>query len=82
VICDDRINATGEDSGIKILVQFAALHGGAQHSYLIRHLPEQTQVRTVTVNRFESSLVISDELEKEITIRLDRDDERRRLLAS
>ena len=31
--------------------------------------------------RFESSLVIADELEKEITIRLDRDDDRQRLLA-
>lgn len=82
VICDERINVPGEDSAIKILVQFAALHGGAQHSYLIRHLPDQPQVRTVTVNRFESSLVIADELEKEITIRLDRDDAQRRLLAS
>jgi uncharacterized protein len=82
VISDERINAPGEDGEVKVLVQFAALHSGAQHSYLIRHLPDGPQVRTVTLNRFESSLVISDELEKEITIRLDREDERRRLLAS
>jgi uncharacterized protein len=82
VISDERINQPDESGCVKILVQFAALHGGAQHSYLIRHSVQGVLVRSVTVNRFESSLIVSDDLEKEITIRLEQDEEMSRLLAS
>jgi hypothetical protein len=48
---------------------------------LIRHSLDGVLVRPVTVNRFESSLIVSDDLEKEITIRLAQDEEVSRLLA-
>jgi hypothetical protein len=80
VVSDERINDQLEAQTVKILVQFAALHGGAQHSFLIEHTLDGPSVRPVTVNRFESSLIISDELEREITIRLDRDEELSRLM--
>jgi hypothetical protein len=81
VISDERINQPDESSYVNLLVQFAALHGGGQHSYLIRHSLDGVLVRPVTVNRFESSLIVSDDLEKEITIRLAQDEEVSRLLA-
>lgn len=82
VISDERINPPDEGSCVNLLVQFAALHGGGQHSYLIRHSLEGVLVRSVTVNRFESSLIVFDDLEREITIRLEQDEALSRLLAS
>jgi len=68
VICDERINDAGD--GINILVQFAATHAGAYHSFLLTHRPGGAVVKPVMVNRFEATLVVSRELEQEITLRL------------
>lgn len=68
VICDERINDEGD--GINILVQFAATHAGAYHSFMLTHRPGGATVRPVMVNRFEATLVVSRELEQEITLRL------------
>lgn len=68
VICDERIN--DEPGGINILVQFAATHAGAFHSFMLTHRPGGATVRPVMVNRFEATLVVSRELEQEITMRL------------
>jgi hypothetical protein len=82
VICDERINdPQGAADTVKILIQFAALHGGGNHSYLIEHSIRGATIRSVIVNRLESSILVSDELEQEITIRLDRHDERVRYIA-
>lgn len=68
VICDERIN--DEAGGINILVQFAATHAGAYHSFMLTQQPGGSTVRPVMVNRFEATLVVSRELEQEITLRL------------
>jgi hypothetical protein len=68
VICDERIN--DEADGINILVQFAATHAGAYHSFMLTHRTSGSTVRPVMVNRFEATLVVSRELEQEITLRL------------
>jgi hypothetical protein len=81
VICDSRLNDARGAPSIKILVQFAALHGGADHSYLIEHSTRGVEVRQVIINRLESALVISDDLAREITIRIDRGADEVRLLA-
>jgi hypothetical protein len=73
VICDERINdeaGRDEAGGINILVQFAATHAGAYHSFMLTHRPGGSTVRPVMVNRFEATLVVSRELEQEITLRL------------
>lgn len=68
VICDERIN--DEAGEINILVQFAATHAGAYHSFMLTHRTGGSTVRPVMVNRFEATLVVSRELEQEITLRL------------
>ncbi|HEY0940793.1 MAG TPA: hypothetical protein VGE08_11895 [Steroidobacter sp.] len=68
VICDERIN--DDAAGINILVQFAATHAGAFHSFMLTHRPGGSTVRPVMVNRFEATLVVSRELEQEITLRI------------
>lgn len=78
VVCDERLNDEAHVGTTRILIQFASLHGGGFHSYLIQHSMKGTDVRSVTVNRFESSLVVSDDLEREITIRIDRPQESQR----
>jgi hypothetical protein len=74
VICDERIN-DDDDAGINILIQFAAMHAGAYHSFMLTHRPGGSTVRPVMVNRFEATLVVSRELEQEITLRLPRKDD-------
>lgn len=69
VICDERIN-DGEHDGISILVQFAATHAGEYHSFMLTHRPDGATVRPVMVNRFEATLVVTRELEQEITLRI------------
>jgi len=69
VICDERIN-DGHEQGINILVQFAATHAGEYHSFMLTHRLIGAVVRPVMVNRFEATLVVSRELEQEITISL------------
>jgi hypothetical protein len=70
VICDERINDGRQGHKVNILVQFAAIHPGEYHSFLITHALGGSTVKPVMVNRFEATLVVSPELEQEITIRL------------
>lgn len=70
VICDERINDGHEPQAINVLVQFAATHAGEYHSFMLTHRPNGSTVRPVMVNRFEATLVVSRELEQEITLRL------------
>ncbi len=81
VICDERINDEAHPGTTRILIQFASLHGGGYHTYMIQHSTKGTDVRPVTVNRFETSLVVLDDLEREITIRLDRQEYLQRMMA-
>lgn len=82
VICDERINDLHEDPGaLNLLVQFAALHAGEYHSFMITHSVRGSTVRPVAINRLEASLRIADELEREITIRVDQEDDYIRVLA-
>lgn len=70
VICDERINDGNQLDGINVLVQFAATHAGEYHSFMLTQRPGGGTVRPVMVNRFEATLVVSRELEQEITLRL------------
>lgn len=71
VICDSRINDERDDPGaINILVQFAALHAGEYHSFMITHTPQASGVRPILINRLETPLVLSADLEDEVTIKL------------
>ena len=71
VICDERINdETDEPRIVNILVQFAATHAGEYHSFMITHSVRGATVRPVAVNRLEATLIVSHELEREITIKL------------
>lgn len=51
-------------------VQFAATHAGEYHSFMLTQRASGATVRPVVVNRFEATLVVSRELEQEITLRL------------
>jgi hypothetical protein len=79
VICDDRINdgatsqGTAADSLVNILVQFAAIHVGEYHSFMISHGTHASTVRPIAVNRLESALLVSAELEQEITLSIFQD---------
>ena len=76
VICDDRINeslppGTGSSGNVvNILVQFAAIHVGEYHSFMISHGAHASTVKPIAVNRLESSLLATAELEQEITLSL------------
>jgi hypothetical protein len=70
VICDERINDESDPHELNILVQFAAVHAGEYHSFMITHSLHGSTVRQVAVNRLEASLIVSHELEHEITIKL------------
>jgi Bacteriophage tail sheath protein len=72
VVCDERINRPDDPRTVNILVQFAALHAGEYHSVLITHAVQGSSVRQVAVNRLEASLIVSHELQQELTIRLKR----------
>ena len=75
VICDDRINDTnGSSKVVNILVQFAAIHVGEYHSFMISHGPHSSTVRPIAVNRLQSALLVTAELEQEITLSLLTDD--------
>jgi len=70
VICDDRINEHSATSTVNILVQFAAIHVGEYHSYMIGHGPHSSTVRPIAVNRLQSALLVTAELDQEITLSL------------
>ncbi|AMN45823.1 hypothetical protein ACG33_01610 [Steroidobacter denitrificans] len=77
VICDDRINVAGRTPReVNILVQFAATRPGEYHSFMITHsvAHRAARVRPVLVNRLEASLIVTHQLEHEVTIRLRRMD--------
>ncbi len=82
VVCDERINDGQAANTFQILVQFAALHTGEYHSFLIVHSVRGSVVRPVVVNRLEASLLLADDLEREITIRVDQERDFVRVLAS
>jgi phage tail sheath protein FI len=72
VICDERINEPSPDAAeINILVQFAANHIDSFHSFMITHTAAGSRVRPVVINRLEASLIVSSELEREITMRVE-----------
>lgn len=76
VICDGRINEDRDTPGtMNILVQLAALHAGEYHSFMITHTPQRSVVRPIMINRLETTLVLSSELEAEITMTLDASEE-------
>ncbi|HEY6642335.1 hypothetical protein [Povalibacter sp.] len=82
VICDERINDPLDDPGaLHLLVQFAALHTGDYHSHMITHTAKGSTVRPVVINRLEASLRLADDLEREITIRVDQENDFIRVLA-
>jgi hypothetical protein len=71
VICDERINELNATSPcMNVLVQFAIAHASGYHSFLLTHSTLGAVVRPVAVNRLEASLIVSHELEQEITIPL------------
>jgi uncharacterized protein len=71
VICDERINDREQAQHVvNILVQFAAVHAGEYHSFMITHSVRGATVRPVAVNRLEASLIVSHELQQELTIRI------------
>lgn len=74
VICDERINDPHEGPGVlNILVQFATSQAGGFHSFMITHTAQGSTVRPIVVNRLEASLLVADDLEREVTIRIDQD---------
>ena len=82
VICDDRINDPAARPGqLHLLVQFAANHPGEYHSFMITQRIRGSMVRPVVVNRLEASLLVSSELESEVTMRLDQENDFIRVLA-
>jgi hypothetical protein len=82
VICDERINDPLDATGtFNLLVQFAAIHNGEYHSFMITHTLRGTLVRPVVVNRLQSSLLVADDLQREVTIRIDQERDFVRVLA-
>jgi hypothetical protein len=59
VRCDERINDGTEPHAVKILLQFAAVHAGEYHSFLITQSLQGSTVRVVTVNRLERDITTS-----------------------
>lgn len=72
VICDERINEPSPDAKeINLLVQFAANHIDSYHSFMITHTAQGSRVRPVVINRLEASLIVSSELERETTMKVE-----------
>jgi len=72
VICDERINEPSPDAAeINILIQFAASHIDSYHSFMITHTLQGSRVRPIVVNRLEATLLVSSELEREATMRVE-----------
>jgi len=83
VICDDRINELGDTTGtLNILIQLAAIHSGEFHSFMITHTVRGSTVRPVVINRLEASLLMTDDLQREVTIRVRHERDFIRVLAS
>jgi uncharacterized protein len=72
VICDERINEPSIDAAeINILIQFAANHIDSFHSFMVTHTAQGSRVRPIVINRLEASLLVSSELERETTMRVE-----------
>ena len=72
VICDERINEPSITAKeINILIQFAANHIDSYHSFMITHTAQGSRVRPIVINRLEASLLVSSELERETTMRVE-----------
>jgi hypothetical protein len=72
VICDERINEPSLDAAeVNILIQFAANHIDSFHSFMVTHTAQGSRVRPVVINRLEASLIVSSELERETTMRVE-----------
>ena len=72
VICDERINEPSITANeINILIQFAANHIDSYHSFMITHTAQGSRVRPIVINRLEASLLVSSELERETTMRVE-----------
>ena len=72
VICDERINEPSIDAAeINILIQFAANHIDSFHSFMVTHTAQGSRVRPIVINRLEASLIVSSELERETTMRVE-----------
>lgn len=83
VICDERVNDAAEDAGaMNILLQLAAIHAGEYHSFMITHTVRASSVRPIVINRLQASLLVVDDLDREITIKLQHEDDFVRVLAS
>ena len=72
VICDERVNEPSPTAAeINILIQFAASHIDSYHSFMITHTAQGSRIRPVVINRLEASLIVSSELERETTMRVE-----------
>jgi uncharacterized protein len=72
VICDERINDPSVDAAeVNVLIQFAANHIDSFHSFMVTHTLHGSRVRPVVINRLEASLIVSSELERETTMRVE-----------
>jgi phage tail sheath protein FI len=72
VICDERINEPFIDAiEVNILIQFAATHIDSFHSFMLTHTAQGSRVRPIVINRLEASLIVSSELERETTMRVE-----------
>lgn len=82
VICDERINDPADATNtFNLLVQLAAIHSGEYHSFMITHTLRGSLVRPIVVNRLQSSLLVADDLQREVTIRIDQERDFVRVLA-
>jgi len=81
VICDERINDAEERGTVNILIQLAANHAGEYHSFMITHTLRDSLVRPVVINRLESSFLAYNALEREITIKLQVEEQLARVFA-
>ncbi|HWK75927.1 MAG TPA: phage tail sheath C-terminal domain-containing protein [Povalibacter sp.] len=82
VICDERINDAEERGTVNILIQLAANHAGEYHSFMITHTLRDSLVRPVVINRLESSFLAYNALEREITIKLQVEEQLARVFAN
>lgn len=72
VICDERINEpSAEADEVNLLLQFAADHIDSYHSFMLTYSSQGVRVRPIVINRLEASLIISSELEREVTMRVE-----------
>lgn len=72
VVCDERLNDAGDPPEVNILVQFASLHSGEHHGFMISHGMHGSSVRPVAVNRLETARAVAEVLERETPRQMER----------